>query len=139
MVNATAPSIADIIPNHYGPPATIIPIPNSTSPPIITPLGPLILARPDRNSLPPGLIPQPLVMETYRAGKHGADSVVTFSGRDAEIMNKMAQVSDILQAMAMELNQFTGVMSTTRALIRSCRNLSTELQEEIEIRKGPQG
>lgn len=86
-----------------------------------------------------GIIPQPHVPDTYRAGKFGVDAVVSYNGRDAEIMNKMAQVSDILQAMAIELNQFTGVMSTTRALIRDCRNLSTNLQEEIEIRKGPQG
>lgn len=77
--------------------------------------------------------------DSYQAGKFGADAMVTFSGKDAEIMNKMAQVSAILQALAMEMNGFAGVMPSTRQLIKECRNLSTGLQEEIEIRKGPQG
>lgn len=105
--------------------------------PLVT-LGALTLPS-SRPALPPGLIPQPRVPETYQAGKFGADAMVTFSGKDAEIMNKMAQVSDILQALAMEMNQFAGVMPSTRALIKECRILSTGLQEEIEVRKGPQG
>jgi hypothetical protein len=79
------------------------------------------------------------ISETYRAGRFGVDAKVQVPAKDVEIMNEMAQVVVILHTLAGKMNHFQGLMESTRNCIRQCRHLATELQDEIETRRGPQG
>ena len=91
-------------------------------------------------ALPPGLdLRSVVVPPSYDAGKFGASAVVTMNGRDAEILTKMGQCAMVLHAMAKEMNELQGIGDSTRRLIKGCRNLATDLLEEVEVRKGPQG
>jgi hypothetical protein len=71
--------------------------------------------------------------------KFGVESEVIFEGEDATILSTMSQAATLLHALAAKMNGFQGMMPSTRDVIRSCRNLATLLQEEIEVRRGPQG
>lgn len=85
-------------------------------------------------------IPMPsLVPEVYSHGRHGVVAEVQMNGRDAEILNKMGAAATLLHALALEMNGLVGHMQSTRSLIRNCRNLASDLQEEIEVRVGPRG
>lgn len=85
-------------------------------------------------------IPVPAhVPSTYIHGRFGVTAVVTMNGQDAEIMTMMSQAATLLHALAAKMNTFQGVMRSTREVIRGCRDLATSLQEEIEVRRGPQG
>lgn len=79
------------------------------------------------------------VPDVYRAGKLGANARVTMGGRDAEILTRLGDAAVLLQALAVELNGLQGHMASTRTLIKGCRTLSADMQEEIETRLGPQG
>jgi chemotaxis protein histidine kinase CheA len=79
------------------------------------------------------------IPEQYNAGRYGVTATVQVPARDVEIMNKMGQVVVILHTLAAEMNSFQGHMDSTRSVIRQCRALATELQDEIETRRGPQG
>jgi len=81
----------------------------------------------------------PSVPEVYRAGKFGVRAVVQMSGRDAEILTRMGNAAVLLLALANEMNQLQGFMASTRAVIKAARTLASDLQEEIEVRIGPQG
>jgi hypothetical protein len=67
------------------------------------------------------------------------EAEVIFEGEDAVILSAMSQATTVLHALAAKMNAFQGVMPSTREVIRACRNLATLLQEEIEVRRGPQG
>jgi RNA polymerase subunit RPABC4/transcription elongation factor Spt4 len=108
----------------------IVPVPRGQIPPLAS-----LSTLP---ALPPGLSPETMVVpERYSAGRFGADAEVQMNGRDAEILTKMNQVAMLLHALAAEMNTFQGMGESTRHLIKGCRNLATDLQEEVEVRKGP--
>jgi hypothetical protein len=79
------------------------------------------------------------IAETYSAGQFGVTATVQTPALDVEIMNEMGQVVVILHTLASKMNKFQGIMESTRSVIRQCRTLATELQDEIESRRGPQG
>lgn len=85
-------------------------------------------------------IPMPVhVPQSYRQSKFGVESEVTYNGTDAEILTLMGQAVTALHLLAAKMNTFQGLMQSTRDVIKGCRNLATDLQEEIELRRGPQG
>jgi len=90
-------------------------------------------------NLPAGIRPHSAVPETYHQSRFGVSAEVTMAGQDAEILTEMGQVADLLHALAGRMNNLAGFMSSTRSCIKSCRSLATELMEEIEVRRGPQG
>lgn len=87
--------------------------------------------------LPMGL-PVP-IQESYRQNSFGVESEVIMGGRDAEILTKMQQVAALLQVLAAEMNQLQGHMPSTRDVIKGCRKLALDINEEVEVRLGPQG
>ncbi len=92
-----------------------------------------------------GMIPLPVqrlatvVPQAYDSGRFGANSRVEMNGDDALILTRVGQFVQMLHAMAGELSRLQGHMQSTRSCIKGCRNLATELQEEIETRLGPKG
>lgn len=52
-----------------------------------------------------------------------------------EIMSEMGQLIVVLHRLAEQINHFQGHAESTRAIIRSCRLLATDLQGEIEAWK----
>ena len=88
--------------------------------------------------LPPGIsLDRVHVPETRTAGRLGAIADVQMSGRDAEILTKMNQIVVLLHALAAEMNDFIALSLETRRVIKGCRNLASDLQEEVETRVGP--
>lgn len=87
--------------------------------------------------LPMGLPPP--VRESYVQRSFGVESEVVLNTGDADILNKMNQAAALLQVLAAEMNKLQGHMPSTREVIKGCRKLSLELQEEVEVRLGPQG
>jgi hypothetical protein len=89
--------------------------------------------------LPRGMALPTRVPESYLQRSHGATSEVVMNGEDASILTEMGNLSALLHVMAGRMNELQGHMPSTRQLIRKCRDLSTDIQEEIEVRLGPQG
>lgn len=86
--------------------------------------------------LPP-VIPGALrIPEEYSAGKLGVSATVSIPPAHAEIMNELSQLATLLHAMAGKLVMLPG--DGARRLARGMRTLATDIQEEIEIRVGPQ-
>jgi hypothetical protein len=79
------------------------------------------------------------VQESYSHGRFGVSAEVQLNGRDADILTKMKQTGALLHVLAQEMNNLCGHMPSTRAVIKACRNLAADLQEEVEVRLGPQG
>ena len=79
------------------------------------------------------------IPEQYNHGRFGVSATVQVPQKDVEIMTEMAQLVVILHTMASKMNSFQGIMQSTRNVIRLCRDLATQLQDEIETRRGPQG
>jgi len=80
-----------------------------------------------------------LVPEQYRGGKYGVEADVRIPAGDVAIMNELGKLVELLHAMASRANQFVGQTDHTRMVIRNMRLLATDLQEEIELRRGPLG
>jgi RNA polymerase subunit RPABC4/transcription elongation factor Spt4 len=89
--------------------------------------------------IPHAVSHMPAVPEVYQAGRHGVKAEVTIPAGDAQIMNELLQFVQILHGMAGRVNQFRGHTDQTRAIIKGMRTLATDIQEEIERRRGPQG
>lgn len=87
--------------------------------------------------LPLGL-PAP-IRESYEQRRFGVDAAVQMNGRDAAILTKMQQAGALLHVLAQEMNNLQGFMPSTREVIKGCRKLAADLQEEVEVRIGPQG
>lgn len=88
--------------------------------------------------LPPGIsLDRVHVPEARTGGKFGAIADIQMNGRDAEILTKMNQVVLLLHALAAEMNEFQAFSDSTRKVIKGCRNLAADLQEEVESRVGP--
>lgn len=79
------------------------------------------------------------VPERYLAGRHGVDAEVQIPQGDAELMTYMLRAASLLTELAARMNGFQGTSDMTRANIRACRQLALDLQEEVEVRRGPQG
>ena len=94
----------------------------------------LVVARPVVGGFVPAVA---LVPERYDAGRYGIEATVTIPAVDVAIMNELGQLVQLLHGMASRLNQFTGMTERTRKLIRDMRVLATDVQEEIESRRGP--
>ena len=80
-----------------------------------------------------------MIPETYRAGKFGVEADVRVPAGDVSIMNELGKLVELLHAMAARSNQFGITSEHTRKLIRDMRILATDVQEEIELRRGPSG
>jgi hypothetical protein len=78
------------------------------------------------------------VSDRYSAGRYGVDAEVQIPAGDAELMSLMLRAAALLQELGTRMNGFQGHLELTRANIRSCRSLAIDLQEEVEIRRGPQ-
>ena len=52
-------------------------------------------------------------------------------------MNDLGRLVEVLHAVAGRATQFTGLTDHTRKMIRDMRVLATDVQEEIEMRRGP--
>jgi len=78
------------------------------------------------------------VVDSYQAGDFGARADVQMNGRDANILTKMNQTIVLLHALAQEMNNFCALSDSTRRVIKGCRNLATDMQEEVETRVGRQ-
>ena len=118
-----------------------------TPPPIPPPKAPpaeLVLPEPPSRAeqaiaaIPAGVRAQ-LVPEQYRGGKYGVEADVRIPAGDVAIMNELGKLAELLHAMASRANQFVGQTEHTRKVIRNMRLLATDLQEEIELRRGPLG
>jgi hypothetical protein len=79
------------------------------------------------------------VVGRYEAGRHGVKAEVRIPPGDVAFMNDLGAMVAVLHTMAARLNGFVGHTQHTRELIRSMRVLATDIQEEIETRRGPQG
>jgi len=75
------------------------------------------------------------ISETYSAGRFGVQSQVTIPQVDVETMNLMGQLVVVLHTVAEKMNQLAHSESLRR-LIKNCRVLAADVQEEIEIRRG---
>jgi RNA polymerase subunit RPABC4/transcription elongation factor Spt4 len=85
----------------------------------------------------PAHIRLPNQMEEYhRTERPGFLAEVFTNGADNTIMNEMAQTIVILHTMAEKMTRFAGHMDSTRRCIKGLRNLASDLQEEIEVRRG---
>lgn len=89
--------------------------------------------------LPPGVSPPGRVPTGYMQRRGGVEAEVRMNGQDADILTRMRQMAAMCYAMAEELNRLQGVMASTRALTKSLRVLAADLQEEVDVRLGPQG
>jgi len=78
------------------------------------------------------------VVDSYQAGDFGARADVQMNGHDANILTKMNQTIVLLHALAQEMNNFCALSDSTRRVIKGCRNLATDMQEEVEMRVGRQ-
>jgi hypothetical protein len=73
----------------------------------------------------------------YEAGQFGVKAEVQADPTDVEIMNQINQLVVLLHVMADRMGkEFTGHMDSTRRVIKGCRNLASDLQEEVEVRTG---
>lgn len=87
--------------------------------------------------LPPGIsLERAHVAESRTGGRFGAIAEIQMGGNDAEILTKMNQVVALLHALAADMTSFVALSDGTRKIIKGCRNLAADLQEEVEIRVG---
>lgn len=89
-------------------------------------------------TIPAAVLGAKPVLERYEAGRHGVKATVVMAGEDAAILNELLQFVAMLHAMAARSNQFRGHTDNTRKMIRQMRDLATLIQEEVELRRGPQ-
>jgi RNA polymerase subunit RPABC4/transcription elongation factor Spt4 len=106
----------------------LVPLPELSKLPVSLPVLPGL---PMRATQPPP--------ERYMVRKHGVEAEVAVPPGDIEIMQAMSNLAIVLHAVAEKMNHFVGHMEITRENIKGCRSLATNLQEEIELRKGPLG
>jgi len=100
---------------------------------------PLPAAPPALPGLPAHVTAMSPIAERYSAGRFGVEAEVHVNPGDVDIMTLMGQVVIVLHTLAEKMNHFQGISESTRLVIRECRVLATELQDEIEVRRGPQG
>lgn len=87
--------------------------------------------------LPPHVsLPAP-VASRYVVRQGGVEAEVRVPPGDAEAMDFMGQTVVLLHTFATKVNTLTGHGELTRHIIRSARVLAADIQEELELRKGP--
>lgn len=72
----------------------------------------------------------------FDAGQYGAISDVSVPDGVADMFHEIGHVVQSLLTLANRLSRVAGTEGT-RACIRSCRDLASRLQEELETRRGP--
>jgi len=77
------------------------------------------------------------VARTFVVRQGGVEAEVRVPPGDAEVMDLMGQVVVVLHTFAAQVNTLSGHGELTRHIIRSARVLATDIQEELEQRKGP--
>jgi hypothetical protein len=77
------------------------------------------------------------VASTFVSRQGGVEAEVRIPPGDAGVMDLMGQLVVILHTFAAKMNTLTGHGELTRHIIRSARVLATDVQEELEQRKGP--
>lgn len=77
------------------------------------------------------------VAGTFVVRQGGVEAEVRIPPGDAEVMGLMGQLVVILHTFAAKLNSLTGHSEHTRHIIRSARTLANDVQEELELRRGP--
>jgi hypothetical protein len=86
----------------------------------------------------PRTAPVPVVREVYAAGRYGVSAVVTMPAGDVEILNELGRLAELLGAMATKTGTgLRGYTDHTRKVVRDMRALAADIQEEIELRRGP--
>jgi hypothetical protein len=94
-------------------------------------------APPALPGLPPHVsLPAP-VATRHVSRQGGVEAEVRVPPGDAEVMDLMGQVVVVLHTFAAKVNTLTGHGELTRLIIRNARVLATDIQEELEQRKGP--
>jgi hypothetical protein len=87
--------------------------------------------------LPPHVSLAAPVASRYVTRQGGVEAEVRIPPGDAEVMDIMGQLVVVLHTFAAKVNTLTGHGELTRSIIRSARVLATDIQEELEQRKGP--
>lgn len=94
-------------------------------------------APPAAPGLPPHVVMPAPVPSRYVVRGGGVEAEVRMAPGDAEVMTLMGQMVVVLHSFAAKLNTLTGHSELTRSLIRASRALAADVQEELELRKGP--
>lgn len=90
-------------------------------------------------NLPARMLMNDPVPDGYSLRRFGVEAEVQLSGNDADILTKMRQSAALLYVLADEMNKFQGHLDSTRKLMKACRNLAADIQEEVDLRLGPRG
>ncbi len=77
------------------------------------------------------------VADRFVVRSGGVEAEIRIPAGDAEVMDLMGQMVVILHTFAAKMNTLSGHGEMTRQIIRSSRTLATDIQEELEQRKGP--
>ena len=94
-------------------------------------------APPAALGLPPHVsLPAP-VPSSYVVRGGGVEAVVRRAPGDAEVETVMGQMVVVLHSFAAKVNGLTGHSELTRSIIRASRALAADVQEELELRRGP--
>jgi len=96
-----------------------------------------VVRLPDLPPLPVLVPAAPVVVERYQAGKLGVEAEVTIPAGDVDIMNDLLALVQVLHRVAAKATRFVGHTDHTRKMIRDMRVLATDIQEEVETRRGP--
>jgi hypothetical protein len=107
------------------------------TPPTVAALQPPSHAPPALPGLPPHVSLAAPVASRYVVRQGGVEAEVRVPPGDAEVMDLMGQVIVILHTFASKVNNLSGHGELTRHIIRSSRVLATDIQEELEQRRGP--
>jgi RNA polymerase subunit RPABC4/transcription elongation factor Spt4 len=111
-----------------------------THPEVLPPQVSLVAPRcapPAALGLPPHVtLPAP-VPSSYVVRGSGVVAEVRRAPGDAEVETVMGQMVVVLHSFAAKLNTLTGHSELTRGIIRASRALAADVQEELELRKGP--
>jgi hypothetical protein len=92
---------------------------------------------PDLPPLPVLVPTSPAVVERYQAGRLGVEAEVVIPAGDVDIMNDLLTLVQVLHKVAAKATRFVGHTDHTRKMIRDMRVLATDIQEEVETRRGP--
>jgi len=96
-----------------------------------------VVRLPDLPPLPVLVPTAPPVVERYQAGRLGVEAEVTIPAGDVDIMNDLLTLVGVLHKVAAKATRFVGHTDHTRKMIRDMRVLATDIQEEVETRRGP--
>jgi hypothetical protein len=77
------------------------------------------------------------VAERFVVRQGGVEAEIKIPAGDVEVMDLMGQMVVILHTFAAKVNTLSGHDELTRQIIRSSRALATDVQEALELRKGP--